>query len=146
MSDQVVVLLSAYSLVLLGVAQGLQALGRRSTSPWASRTLVGHLRVTGHQPQPLRDDDWPHSEVPSLYGGIAMVAALAAGALSLATLVLHHRGAVAALPLVVLGLSVLSLLRLGRSVRLRPAPGRQRDQAAGAAAAALPLEADRPLR
>jgi hypothetical protein len=112
-----VVLLSAYSLALLGIAAALQALGRRSTSPWASRTLAGHLRATGAQPEPLSEDDWPHSEVPRLYAGMGLVAALAAGALALASLALAHAGPGLALPLMVLALAGLSCLRLVRLLR-----------------------------
>ena len=112
-----VVLLSTYSIVLLAAAQGLRALGRRSTSPWASRTLAGHLRATQAQPEPLTDDDWPHSEVGRLYAGIALVAALAGAALSVGSLSLRPRGALVALPLIALGLSALTMLRMARSLR-----------------------------
>lgn len=112
-----VVVLSAYSLALLGLAQALRRLGRRSTSPWASRTLAGHLRATGATPQPLADDDWPHSEVPRLYAGMGLVAALAAGALALASLALADSGPAVALPLTVLALAGLSCLRLARLLR-----------------------------
>ena len=115
-------LLSTYSLVLLCMAQVLRALGRRSTSPWASRTLAGHLRATGQQAEPLAADDWPHSEVPRLYAGMALVAALAAGALSLGSLALHPAGAAVALPLAVMALAALSVLRMTRLLR-RPAVG-----------------------
>jgi hypothetical protein len=114
------VLLCAYSLVLLGIAHALRALGRRSTSPWASRTLAGHLRATGQQAEPLTDDDWPHSEVPRLYEGIGLVAALAAAALSVGSLALHHAGPAVALPLSVLALSVIS------AWRMTPAAGKRR--------------------
>jgi hypothetical protein len=112
-----VALLSAYAVVLLGVAQGLRALGLRSTSPWTSRTLTGHLRATGAQPEPLTGDDWPHSEVPRLYAGMGLVAAISAAALSLGSLALHPRGAVLALPCAALALSAVSVLRMTRSLR-----------------------------
>ncbi len=112
-----IALLSTYSLALLGMAQVLRALGRRSTSPWASRTLAGHLRATGQPAEPLADDDWPHSEVPRLYAGMGLVAALAAGALSVGSLVLHPSGAAVALPLAVLALAALSVVRMTRSLR-----------------------------
>lgn len=112
-----VVLLSSYSLGLLVAAYALRALGRRSTSPWTSRTLAGHLRATGVQPEPLTDDDWPHSEVPRLYAGMGLVAALAAAALSLVTLALDRHGAVVALPVSVLVLAAVSVLRMARSLR-----------------------------
>lgn len=110
-----VVLLSTYTVVLLGIAEALQALGRRSTSPWASRALAGHLRATGQQAEPLAPDDWPHSEVPRLYASVGLVAALAAAALSLGSLALHHAGPAVFLPLTVLALSAISVLRMTRS-------------------------------
>lgn len=111
-----VVLLSTYSLVLLGIGQALRALGRRSTSPWASRTLAGHLRATGQQPEPLTYDDWPHSEVPRLYAGMGLVAALAAAAISLGSVALHPQVPAVALPLAVLALAAMSALRMSRSL------------------------------
>lgn len=109
--------LSAYSLALLGVAKALRALGRRSTSPWDSRTLAGHLRATRHSAEPPAADDWPHSEVSRLYGGIALVAALAAGGLSIGSLALHPDGAAVGVPLAVLVLAAISAVRIARSLR-----------------------------
>lgn len=113
-------LLSAYSLGLLGIAAALRALGRRSTSPWASRTLAGHLRATGTRPEPLTDDDWPHSEVRQLYAGMSLVAVLASVLLSIGSLTLHHDGPGIALPLGVLALSAHSLRRACTSFMARP--------------------------
>ena len=113
-----VLLLSAYSFVLLGIAQALRALGRRSTSPWASRTLAGHLRAMGTtKPERPGADDWPHSEVPRMYAGMALVAVLAAVALSAASLLLQRGGAGVLLPLCVIVLAGLSLRR-GLHMRL----------------------------
>jgi hypothetical protein len=112
-----VVLLTSYALGLLGAAQALRALGRRSTSPWASPTLAGHRRATGAQPDPSTGDDWPHSEVPRLYAVMALVAALAAVALSLGSLVLVHPGPAVALPTAALAMSALSVLRMRRALR-----------------------------
>ncbi len=112
-----VVLLSTYSVVLLGIAQLLHAMGRRSTSPYASRTLAGHLRATGRQDEPLTADDWPHSEVPRLYAGMGLVATLAAAALSVGSLALHHAGPAVVLPLAVLALSAAAVLRIARALR-----------------------------
>ena len=120
-----VVLLCAYSLVLLGIAQALRALGRRSTSPWASRTLAGHLRATGQPAEPLAADDWPHSEVPRLYAGMGLVAALAASALSLGSLFLDHDGLATALPVAVLVLSASSAIRMTLSLRGQSQPRRR---------------------
>jgi hypothetical protein len=116
------VLLSSYSLILLGTAQGLRALGRRSTSPWASRTLAGHLRATGQAPDHPGADDWPHSEVPRLYRVMSVVAILAALALSGGGLLLHHRGAGVSVFAALLALSALSLVRAVLTPR-RPSKG-----------------------
>ena len=114
-----VALLSTYSLALLGIAQVLRALGRRSTSPWTSRTLAGHLRATGREPEPLAEDDWPHSEVPRLYAGVALVAVLAAVVLSSGSLLLYPHAPGIALPLAVLVLAAMSLRRAAASLRTR---------------------------
>ena len=106
-----VVVLTLYSLLLSGAAHGLRALGRRSSSPYASRVLAGHLRATGEEPEPLQDDDWPHSEVPRLYAGMALVAALAATALSVAGLALQDAAVLSSLALVVAVLTVVRLVR-----------------------------------
>ncbi|MCW2605915.1 MAG: hypothetical protein JWO60_608 [Frankiales bacterium] len=110
-------LLTTYALVLLGVAEGLRALGRRSTAPSASRTLAGHLRATGAAVDTSADAEWPHVEVPRLHAVIGLVAVLAAALLSLGSLGLHHDGPLVALALTVLVLSVLSGVRMARSLR-----------------------------
>ena len=110
------VLLSVYALLLVGMAHGLRALGRRSTSPYASRTLAGHLRVTGEVPEVHRDA-WPHNEVPRLYAGMGLTAALAAVVLSAAGLVLHHESATIAALVVVFTLSILTALLIADSLR-----------------------------
>ena len=109
-----VVLLSAYALVLLGAAHGLRALGHRSTSPWASRTMAGNLRAGGQDPEPLHSGDWPHSEVPRLYTGMSLVAAVAAAALSLGGLVLHHDGSGLVVLVFVLALSTGTVVKMVR--------------------------------
>jgi hypothetical protein len=108
------VLLSSYSLVLLGVAQALRALGRRSTSPWASRTLAGHLRATGQEPDHAGVDDGPHSEVPRLYAGMALVAIFAALALSAGGLFLQQDEVGLSVFMTLIVLSALSLSRVVR--------------------------------
>lgn len=108
------VLLTVYAVVLLGVAQGLRRLGRRSTSPWASRTLVGHLRVTDEEP--VSADDWPHNEVPRLYAGMALTAALAAMALAVAGLALHRESSAAVVLALVIGLAATSVVRITTSI------------------------------
>jgi hypothetical protein len=111
------VLLSLYSLLLLGVAHGLRALGQRSTCPYASRTLAGHLRATGGEvPEPSLDD-WPHNEVPRLYAGMGLTAALAAIVVSAAGLVLHHQTATVTVLVIVIALSALTAVRLAVALR-----------------------------
>ena len=110
------VLLTLYALLLLALSHGLRALGTRSTSPYASRTLAGHVRATGEAPE-VRMDDWPHSEVPRLYAGMSMTAALSAIVLSTAGLVLHHQTATGAVLLIVIALAALSIRRSTRALR-----------------------------
>lgn len=110
------VLLSIYAVLLLGVAVGLRALGRRSTSPYESRTLAGHVRVRGEVPE-VGGDDWPHNEVPRLYAGMGLTAALAAIAVSAGGLVLHQEPATVAVLVAVLALSALTALRLTASLK-----------------------------
>jgi hypothetical protein len=110
------VLLTVYALLLLAIAHGLRALGQRSTSPYASRTLAGHVRATGEEPE-VRMDDWPHNEVPRLYAAMSLTAALAAIVLCAAGLVLHHEPATITVLLVVITLSTLTVVRLTRALR-----------------------------
>lgn len=109
------VLLSVYALLLLGMAHGLRALGRRSTSPYASRTLAGHLRATSEVPE-VRMDDWPHNEVPRLYAGMGLTAGLAAVVLSAAGLVLHPQAATLSVLVPLLVLSIVTVARIARSL------------------------------
>jgi hypothetical protein len=68
--------LAGYSFSLTLLAVGLEWLGRRSTDPWASRTLAA-CRPPTHQPSSNKPD-WPHSEVPTFHLGLAAVALVAA--------------------------------------------------------------------
>lgn len=78
-----VAFLAGYSFSLTLIAIGLEWLGRRSTDPWASRTLVASRPPTS---QPTSKElAWPHSEVPTFHLGmtaVALVAALVIAALS----------------------------------------------------------------
>jgi hypothetical protein len=112
-----VAVLSIYALLLLALAHGLVAIGRRSTSPWASRTLHGHLRATDQAPEQAPLQDWPHSEVPRLYAAMGLVAGLAASALSLAGLLLHHDAAAVAILTTVLALACATALRMAVVLR-----------------------------
>lgn len=112
------VLLTVYAVMLLALSHGLRALGTRSTSPYASRTLAGHVRAIGGAPD-VRMDDWPHNEVPRLYAGMSLTAALAAIVLSAAGLVLHHEAATVTVLVVVIAFSTLTVVRLTQALQGR---------------------------
>lgn len=80
--------LAGYALTLVAIAAGLEALGRRSTHPWASGTLA----ACRPPEEPHRDDvaDWPHSEVPVFHTGLSGVALAAALAVTAVSTVRHH--------------------------------------------------------
>lgn len=81
------VFLAGYALTLVAIAAGLEALGRRSTHPWASRTLA----ACRPPDEPKRDvADWPHSEVPVFHTGLSGVALAAALALTIVSMARHH--------------------------------------------------------
>jgi hypothetical protein len=76
--------LAGYALALTLLAVGLEWLGRRSTDPWASRTLAACRPPTQQPAQRPSDEspDWPHSEVPAFHLGLAAVALTAAFAIT----------------------------------------------------------------
>ena len=79
--------LAGYALSLTFVAVGLEWLGRRSTDPWASRTLAAcrpPTERTSHD-----GSEWPHSEVPAFYLGLAAVALVAAFVITALSAVRH---------------------------------------------------------
>ena len=116
------VVLALYAVLLLALSHGLRALGARSTSPYASRTLAGHVRATGEAPE-VRTDEWPHNEVPRLYAGMSMTAALAAVAISVAGLILDRDRATVIVLAIVITLSTLTVARLIRALSgLRKTP------------------------
>lgn len=79
--------LAGYALVLTFVAVVLEWLGRRSTDPWASRTLAAGRPPT-HQPS-HEGPVWPHSEVPAFHLGLAAVALVAAFVITALSAVRH---------------------------------------------------------
>lgn len=79
--------LAGYSLSLTFIAIGLEWLGRRSTDPWASRTLAA-CRPPAQQPPEARPD-WPHSEIPSFHLVLAAVALVAAFVLTALSAIRH---------------------------------------------------------
>lgn len=81
--------LTGYALALTFVAVGLESLGRRSTDPWASRTLTACSPPT--QQLSPEEPDWPHSEVPAFHLGLAAVALVAALVITVLSGVRHVR-------------------------------------------------------
>ncbi len=115
-----VLFVAAYAAVLLAVSAGLDRLGRVRTDPWASRALAGYRRrndggtvVDGVGPA------WPHSEVPRLHTGIALVAAAAATLLTAVELVRRHHLAEVAVLGAALIFGVVALTRLVAQARGR---------------------------
>lgn len=82
------VFLAGYALTLVAVAAGLEALGRRSTHPWASRTLAACRPPD--EPDSHDVADWPHSEVPVFHTGVGGVVLAAALALTIVSIARHH--------------------------------------------------------
>jgi hypothetical protein len=80
--------LAGYAAMLLAIATGLEALGRRSTSPWASRMLAAS-RTADRRP-PDGEADWPHSEVPLFHLGLSRVVLAAALLLTAVGMARHH--------------------------------------------------------
>lgn len=105
-----VAFLAGYALVLVAVGAGLETLGRRSTDPWASRTLAA-----SRPPNERRADDepdWPHSEVPVFHIGISGVALAAALALTIVSTARHHDPVELTAQVALLVLIVARVLRL----------------------------------
>ena len=125
-------IVGSYALILLGGSAALHTLGRVSSSAWGSRVLAGYRRQVKDAPAPADRADWPHSEVPGLYTGVALVAAVAALVLATAELVRHHRPAETGLLAPVVLLAVVVTTWLVRRLR-RPGhpagPGHQPGQA-----------------
>lgn len=81
---------AAYATALLALSASLHRLGRVRTDPWGSRVLAGHRRDTEDGRVGDRAVDWPHSEVPRLHTGMALVAAAAATLLAAAEVLRRH--------------------------------------------------------
>jgi hypothetical protein len=120
-----------YADVMVLAALGLHRLGRVNPSPWRSRVLAGHRR---HHPEarlapggttPLsrrrgaagRPDTWPHVEQPRLHTGIALVAATAGLALTIAGLCRHHQNLERALSAATLVATCAVLVHLSNALR-----------------------------
>jgi hypothetical protein len=80
--------LAGYAAALLAIAAGLESLGRRSTSPWASRMLAAG-RPADRRPAD-GEADWPHSEVPLFHLGLSGVVLAAALVLTAVGMARHH--------------------------------------------------------
>lgn len=68
--------LAGYALALTFVAVGLESLGRRSTDPWASRTLAASKPPAEQRRR--GGPAWPDSEVATFHLGLSAVALAAA--------------------------------------------------------------------
>ena len=79
--------LAGYALALVFVAVGLESLGRRSTDPWASRTLAAS-KPAGERPR--RDStEWPDAEVATFHLGLSAVALAAAFVITTVSIIRH---------------------------------------------------------
>jgi hypothetical protein len=111
-----VAFISAYAVVLLAVAWGLWRLGRVNNDPWKGRLLAGHRRGMPDAPHAAGAHDWPHSEAPRLYTGVALVAATAATLLCVAEAFRHHAAAELGSLASVGALGLASVRQLARSL------------------------------
>lgn len=113
--DAEVAFLTGYALVLVAVSLALDALGRRSTDPWASRVLAAS-RPPDHE---RRDDEpsWPHAEVPTFHLGLSGVALAAALVITGASLFRHRDPVELAVGLAVLALVVARSIALAARLR-----------------------------
>jgi hypothetical protein len=79
--------LGGYALALVFVAVGLESLGRRSTEPWASRTLAASKPHAARPPR--REPEWPHTEVATFHLGLSAVALTAASVITAVSIIRH---------------------------------------------------------
>ena len=79
--------LAGYALALTFVAVGLESLGRRSTDPWASRTLAASKPSSEHRRR--ASAAWPSSEVATFHLGLSAVALAAAFVITIVSIVRH---------------------------------------------------------
>jgi len=104
-----------YAAALLAGAVGLHGLGRTSRRHRPTRTRAGRLRTrTDTTASDEGDSDWPHSEVPRFYTGMALVAAGASALLPAGELLgRDHRSLETAVLVTVIVVAVLTLAWLG---------------------------------
>jgi hypothetical protein len=81
--------LAGYALALTLVAIGLESLGRRSTDPWASRTLAASRPPAERRRR--EGPEWPDAEVATFHLGLSAVA-LAAALVIIAVSIIRHSG------------------------------------------------------
>lgn len=111
--------LAGYAIALVAVAAGLEALGRRSTDPWASRMLAG-----SRPPDVERADErasWPHSDIPAFHVGLSGAVLAAALLLTAVSIIRHHRPLELAIQLAVLAVISIRVLLVYRHHSGRPA-------------------------
>ena len=102
--------LAGYAAALLAIAAGLESLGRRSTSPWASRMLAA-ARTADCRPAD-GEADWPHSEVPLFHLGLSGVVLAAALVLTAVGMARHHDPTGLLVQIAVLVLVIRRIVRL----------------------------------
>jgi hypothetical protein len=112
--------LVGYALALTCIAFGLESLGRRSTDPWASRTLAA-----SKPPAERRRSDgseWPDSEVATFHLGLSAVALAAALVITTVSIV-RHSGPIEVVThgglLVIIAARVRHLIACHRALRRR---------------------------
>jgi len=114
--------LAGYAAVLVGVAVGLDALGRRAVDPWSSNVLAASRPPTAEQP----DDpaSWLHADVPAFHVGISAVALGAALALTAVNAVRHHQPFDLLVQFALLAVISMTAYRLVNRHRLPASPQR----------------------
>jgi hypothetical protein len=114
------VFVAGYATALLAGAVALHRLGRADRS-LAHRFQDRRDRDGTETATDDRDSDWPHSEVPRFYTGIALVAAGASTLLSAGELLARdHRTPETALLIIVFVLAVLTVGWLRAKIHQRP--------------------------
>lgn len=114
--DPEAVFLAGYALVLVAAAAGLEALGRRSADPWASKVLAAS-RPPAAGEEADTSADWPHCEVPTFHLGVSAVVLGAALLLTAVSVTRHHRPLELVVQLAVLVFIVARMVRLASRYR-----------------------------
>ncbi|WAZ25530.1 hypothetical protein STRCI_007034 [Streptomyces cinnabarinus] len=110
-------LAAGYVTVLLLVVIGLDIYGRQSTGAWESRIFTGYHRSVHETPEPVRPDEWPHSEVHHFHRAVSLFVSVVAIVLATAEAIRHHAPAEIALLVAVSVPHGALLALLGRRLR-----------------------------